>query len=342
MQKELSFIMNRHVVIPLSPDIFQNEKLTIFQWRGFEGRAFKFASGIAAFELIGPRSHVVILPFMGHQIWRASVDGVELGWQSMFDEPVDTASFLETYGAFFIHCGLTRTGAPTPEDAHPLHGELPLERFSHPRVLIDTENRTVTIEGRYHHRLAFYVNYEAVAAVTISETPSCDISLNVTNNREEPMELMYLAHANFNPVDGSELVYSAPYTPEAVTVRSSVPSHISVPDKYRSTLKKIAAHPELHHKIHPGFEADPVIVFLVQMQAGNENWAHAMQRRPDGSADLLAMMPQIYRWRFAGLVAQRISKDLVLQCHRLLALTATLWKRSWAVYRTCSQRAPGK
>ncbi|GIS11657.1 MAG: hypothetical protein CM15mP115_08080 [Alphaproteobacteria bacterium] len=55
-----------------------------------------------------------MLPFKGQQIWRAGFDGRDLTMRSMFDEPVDTQVYLETYGAFMIHCGLAASVRRAP------------------------------------------------------------------------------------------------------------------------------------------------------------------------------------------------------------------------------------
>ena len=64
------------------------------------------------------RGELVMLPFQGQQIWSAKFDGRPLTMTSMFAEPRLTRSFLETYGAFFLHCGVTAMGGPSAQDTH--------------------------------------------------------------------------------------------------------------------------------------------------------------------------------------------------------------------------------
>ena len=104
---------------------FGEKERLVAEGAGLSVSAFRYDSGIEALRLRNRRGECIILPFKGQQIWSANFDGREIGMRSMFREPVATERYLETYGAFFIHCGVTAIGAPGPEDDHPLHGELP-------------------------------------------------------------------------------------------------------------------------------------------------------------------------------------------------------------------------
>jgi len=102
---------------------------------------------------------------------------------------------------------------------------------------------------------------------------------------------MYLAHANFRPVDYGRLVYSAPCSPEHVRVRRNIPSHVHPPAGYAEFLDELAAHPEKHNVLAPGLAFEPEVVFYVDYLADAEGWAHTMQVYPDGSADYIAHRP---------------------------------------------------
>ena len=99
------------------------------------------------------------------------------------------------------------------------------------------------------------------------------------------MDLMYLAHINFRPVDGGEIVYSALPTPEHVRVRSSIPSHIKPGPGYVEFLESLKTHPEQHHRFAPGQVYDPEVVFYIDYLGDEEGWGYSMQVLPDGSAD---------------------------------------------------------
>jgi len=278
--------------IELAEAMFGETEKALCSAGEFRLSTFRYASGIAALRLANARGRIDALPFRGQQIWRAAFDGRDLTMKSMFDEPVDTDVYLESYGAFFIHCGLTGMGAPGPGDRHPLHGELPSAKFQRAWVELDEASGAARVCGEFHYALAFTANYRARTSVEMrAGSTLLDVKLAVDNLKRSPMELMYLAHANFRPVDNGELVYSAPYTPAAVRVRRAVPAHIAPSPGYREFVAELAREPKRHHVLKPGLAFDPEIVFSIDMQADSDGFAHALQRRPDGSADYLRYSP---------------------------------------------------
>ena len=211
------------VRIDIHPSWFSEKESQIAQCGELKVSGFCYDSGVAALRIVNDRGEIIVLPFHGQQIWRAKFDGRDLTMQSYFDEPVNTQTYLENYGAFFIHCGVTAIGAPGPEDTHPLHGELPNARFQHAYLLVDEMAQTVSVVSTYQHTLAFSYHYLATATVVVPQGSALiDVSLVVDNLKNTPMDLMYLGHANFRPVDGGELHYMAHYTAENVRVRRSI------------------------------------------------------------------------------------------------------------------------
>ena len=278
--------------IELSRSSFDFQERPFCQVGEFSVSTFKYASGIEALRVKNSRGEIIVLPFKGQQIWRAIFDGRDLTMKSMFDEPVDTQTYLETYGAFMIHCGLTGLGAPGPSDNHPLHGELPNAPFQHAWIELDPTGTRITIGGSYHYTVAFSTNYRATANIgMVAGSALLDVSLSVENLKKTPMDLMYLAHANFRPVDHGELHYSANYDAKSVRVRQSIPAHISPKPGYKEFIAELAADPTPHHTLTPGLAFDPEIVFTLDMLAGDDGKAHAMQKRPDGTADYISFRP---------------------------------------------------
>ena len=121
---------------------------------------------------------------------------------------------------------------------------------------------------------------------------SADIALEVTNLKQTPMELMYLAHINCRPVDNSTLVYSAQATPEHVRVRRSIPSHVKPGPGYVEFLDALAHDPSMHHVLKPDLAFDPEVVFFIDYLADEDGWAHSIQVHPDGRADYVAHRPE--------------------------------------------------
>ena len=280
------------VRVDLYETMFGEKEKTLLDMGSFHVSTFRYATGIAALRVRNARGEMIILPFKGHQIWRCGFDGRDLTMKSMFDEPIDTRNYLETYGAFFIHCGLTGMGAPGPHDRHPLHGELPNAPFQKAWIDCNEKAGTLTLGGSYHHTVAFTVNYRATSTYILHENESVfDARLNVENLMQSSMELMYLAHANFRPSDHGELIYTAKKSPETVRVRQSIPAHISPKPGYRDFIDALAKDPTPHHILKPELAFDPEIVFYIDMETDREGFAHALLKHLDGSSNYLRYQP---------------------------------------------------
>ena len=287
--------------IDLYGEMFGEKERSLCQSGEFSASTFRFDSGVAALRVTNARGEITVLPFQGQQIWRVRFDGRELTMQSMFEEPRPTQVYLETYGGFLIHCGITGLGAPGPTDTHPLHGELPNAPFQTAWLEIDEQTRSVKVAGSYQHTVAFSTNYRATVETSLSAGSALiDVSVSVQNLKGTTMDLMYLGHANFKPVDNGELHYSADYTAEAVRVRKSIPSHVMPKPGYVEFLAELAGDPTGHHVLRPGLAFDPEVVFEIDMNADAEGFAHALQKHPDGTADYVrckpAQAPLCTRW----------------------------------------------
>ena len=54
----------------------------------------------------------------------------------------------------------------------------------------------------FQHTVAFSTNYLATIETALTaESSLLDVSVSVENLKQTPMDLMYLGHANFRPVD---------------------------------------------------------------------------------------------------------------------------------------------
>jgi hypothetical protein len=176
-------------------------------------------------------------------------------------------------------------GNPAREDTHPLHGELPNAPYGTAWVAAGTDGRSpyIAVGGEYRHTVAFACDYTARPRVALRGGEAVvPVVMEIRNQKKSPMELMYLAHVNFLPLDGGRLVSPAPATPEAMRVRTNIPVDLSPPAGYREFLKQLAADPARHQLLKPGMAFDPEVVFLPAWRiktAGCEADAH-----PDGCA----------------------------------------------------------
>ncbi len=283
-----------NTTIFLSPGAFSEKEKRLVEAGSLSASVFTFESGVYAMNLKNESSELVLLPFQGQQIWSAKFAGRDLTMRSMFSQPNPNRVYLETYGGFLIHCGATAMGVPTREDSHPLHGELPNAPYQTAYLVVgsDGDGDFIGLGGTYQHTVAFSTHYVAEPIVKLyAGKTSAKLSMTITNLKKTDMDLMYLAHINFRPVNNGRLVYSASPSPEHVRVRTSIPSHVHPKPGYVEFIEDLKRHPEKHHLLIPELTFDPEIVFFIDYLTDTEGWAHSMQVLPDGSADFVSHRP---------------------------------------------------
>ncbi len=284
----------QETLIHLDARVFDERERPLLDFGELSASTFRFDSGVAGLRLKNLRDELVLLPFQGQQIWSATLGGRELTMRSMFPQPRPTREYLQTYGGFLLHCGMTAMGVPSSEDNHPPHGEIPNAPYDQAYLLLDEDEmgRYLALGGAYVYTVAFNHNYLAEPLVKLyADSNLVRVSMTVTNLKNTPQELMYLAHINFRPVDNARLVYSAECTPEHVRVRKSIPSHVHPGPEYAAFLKALEKEPQLHHVLRPGMAFDPEVVFSIDYSADADGWAHSMQVHPDGQADYVRHRP---------------------------------------------------
>ena len=262
--------------------------------RGFRATIFRYASGVCAMRIQNAAGEIVVLPFHGQQIWDATFYGRRLTMASMFDEPVATQSYLHNYGAFFLHCGATAMGNVGPGDTHPLHGEMPNATYGAASLLIgeDEAGPYMGLAGCMRFTQAFAHNYEARPVLKLhAESGKLSLDLAVRNLKRTPMELMYLAHINFRPVDGARLVDTVPDSKEAIRIRTKIPEFFTPTESHKQLLSDLERNPGLHRDIVKGRAIDPELVMGLDFKADADGWAHALQVLPDGTADFVSFKP---------------------------------------------------
>jgi hypothetical protein len=286
--------MTWQTTINLQPNFFTEAEKTLAEYEDLQATTFLYPTGVAGLRLLNQVGRIVMLPFQGQQIWDAEFYDRTLTMKSMFDAPKPTLEYLHTYGGFLLHCGATAMGVPTAADSHPLHGELPNARYQTAQLVIGEDERGafMGVTGRYQFTVAFSHNYVAQPLVKLyADSSRMLVSMTVKNLKRSEMELMYLAHVNFRPVDNGKLVYSAPCDPDHVRVRSSIPSHIRPPEGYREFLAELERNPAKHNLLAPDLAFDPEVVFFIDYLADEAGWAHSMQIHPDGGADFISHRP---------------------------------------------------
>jgi len=274
----------------INPSMFEEKEKLILDNGAMKAYAFKYSTGVCAIRVENEKGYFILLPYQGQQIWRAKFLGKSLAMKSMFAEPIATTVFLESYGPFYMHCGVRAMGVCGPEDTHQPHGELPVAEYKNAWLISgeDEKGAYIAVSGEYIGKKAFNYNYRFVPQCRLYAGETVlHVSVHLENLRTKPMTYMYLGHANFRPVDGSELCYSAKYDSDHIKVHkiigADVPKEIAEP--LADYMDKLEKDPALHHKIGaPHQYYDPEICFTVYYEGDENGMAHTMQRMPDGMA----------------------------------------------------------
>ena len=295
--------MSAEAVFELSEKDFDFHERPIAHSGEIAVSAFRYATGLAALRIRNKVGEIIVLPFHGQQVWDATFHGRRLTMGSIFDEPIDTPLYTRNYGAFLVHCGVTAIGNPAPEDTHPLHGEVPNTKMDTARLAFgsDQAGAYVRVFGEKRERVAFSAHYTFAPSVRLgADKARLDVHVAVTNHRASPMELMYLAHVNFRPVDGARLVDAVADDPSHFRVRRHLPIYRDGERSYRELMDAMAADPAMHRLVLPGRRVAPELVAGMDCLASPDGWSDALQILPDGTADWIAhrpeQLPRAVRW----------------------------------------------
>ncbi len=169
-------------------------------------------SGVEMLVIDTGRVRAALLPTRGLSLWRANIDGLELGWRSPVDGPVHPQwvalaesgglGWLDGFDELLVRCGLRNFGAPdfdpqTGRLLFPLHGRignLPTDQLE---VELDTEHSLLHVRGVVNERRFLQYNLQLLASYTFSLGASTiEIRDTVTNVGDVPTTMQMLYHIN--------------------------------------------------------------------------------------------------------------------------------------------------
>ena len=290
--------------INLTRAMFSDKEYELISYGEMKAVAFKYESGVEALKITNERGYIIILPFKGQQIWKIHFDGKDLSMSTTVKEPVMSTEFLKNYGGFLYHCGINSFGAPDAKN--PQHGEIPNAEYAHPYIVCGEENgeKYIAVSGVYEYDVAFTKKYLFSPECRVYEKSAMmRIGVELQNKRSDPMEYMYLCHINFLPIDGSELIYSAPYNSECVKVHKVISPALSEEkaNALGSFMDKLESNVEIHHNVGAEGEFfDPEICFTVMYNSDENNRAHTLQYKKGEGACYVShptdVLPYGIRW----------------------------------------------
>ncbi len=281
----------------LKESYFTEKETCLVESGALSASLFVYSTGVKAVRLSNDKGEIVVLPYLGQMVWRASFLGRELTMKSIYDEPIEPLHvYGETYGGFLMHCGLTAMGNPTAEDSHLPHGELPIAKYLTNWIVLgeDEKGKYIGISGTFSFKRCFEQNYDFTPLVKLYEGKSAlDVTVNFVNHKDLPLEYFYLCHINHRPQDGSRLAYTAKR--ESIVVNHEVPENYE-PKAAAATnayLERLDTNQGLMDEVGAeGQSYQPEIVFSCTYTGDENGKAYTMQILPDGRACYVTHYPE--------------------------------------------------
>jgi hypothetical protein len=281
--------------VALRKGFFMETEKPFSSYGSLQVSTFCYPSGVQAVRVANEGGHIIVLPYKGQQIWDAVFGGRSLAMKSLFPQPRNVGSFLESYGCLMMHCGALRMGCPGPEDDHPLHGELPYADYGEASLVFgdDEGGKYIGVTGVYEYNRAFGDAYLAKPIVKLYEGSALtEVSIRIENMSRYPMELMYMCHFNFAIARNGRIFQTADWDNKSMLLRTSIPEHVKPSKRFLDFLERLKVDPTPTGIIKPEDEYFPEIVFFINNpKADRDGWAHFMQLHEDGSADLVSQRP---------------------------------------------------
>ena len=296
-----------HATVALRRDDFAQTERTVLCAGDLSAGLFRYPTGVEAIRMANPRGSVVVLPFMGQMVWRATFDGVELAMRSQFDVPRPGVTILDTYGCLAYHAGLLRNGTPSPEDTHPLHGEMPCMPMDEAGLEVgeDENGPWLAVTGFRDYAQGFGAHYHVRPRVTLrAAATDFAMEIAVENRASTAMDLMYICHANFGFPEGGRVVQPVPFDPEHVVTRTAIPGHVRPTERYRALMRELAADPSGAEVLDDPSRFSPEQVFYIEgLMPDADGLVRFLLQRRDGDGFTVTYdpvaLPHTIRWLMA-------------------------------------------
>jgi hypothetical protein len=292
--------------ITIQPSFFDDRPRELLKNKSFTVTTLRYSSGVCGIKIQNEKCSLVILPYMGMQIWFAEFCGRNLTMKSIFEEPLATAKYGDNYGAFLLHCGLTNMGCPAEGEDYPLHGELPFARYQevYTGTGRDDKDEYLALGGTYIYKNSqeYYYAYTPELRLYRNATVA-EMFISIENRRtKNPLDYMFMCHINWLAAEGSRIVYSAPGDREHIAVYPTILGEDSErAQAIKAYGEQLAANPLLGDILDSKTQAyDPEMCLNYTYRGDEQGWAHAMQVMPEGDACYvtfrLAELPYALRW----------------------------------------------
>lgn len=171
------------------------------------------SEGVDTIDVSNGELSFVVLPTRGMGLWKASLPGWRVGWQSPVRGPVHPSfvdlgepsglGWLDGFDELLVRCGLESNGAPEFDDIsgrlkHPLHGRIANKPAHSVSVSFDPEREEISVRGvveesRFHF---FKLRLTSTYTTRLGST-TIQIRDEIENLSTKPAEAQLLYHVNF-------------------------------------------------------------------------------------------------------------------------------------------------
>jgi hypothetical protein len=245
--------------IYLRQSFFSDKEKLLLETSEIKASIFNYESGVEAIRIRSELWEMIWLPFLGQQVWDFSVHGKSIKMHSPVHTPSRGLSFLENYGAMLLHCGISGMGNPSPQDTHPLHGELPAAPFQSAWVVVD--NDRLVLGGTYSYKNTYGLCYDFSPQITLDCNKTWfSVKCTLMNTRKRTIPYQYLAHINLLPEFNDRILSTAVLSRNNVMIRKNPPEYGGEISEYESFYNTCSKHPEDLKTINESHIYDPELV----------------------------------------------------------------------------------
>lgn len=291
--------------VNFKPSFFGDRPLELLRDGELSATAFRYETGVCGLRIRNQHCNMVVLPYMGQQIWFAEFEGKNLTQKSIFDQPQATTKFGDNYGGLLLHCGLTNINCAGEGEDYPLHGELPFANYPETYTGIgrDEKGKYLAVGGTYVYRNSQEYHYAYSPELRLYDDASVvEMHIDIHNRRGSSLDYMFMCHMNWLAVDGSHIVYSAKKDKEHIKVDPTELGGDSLRAvRIREYGKRLLEDPTIADVLDLENQCyDPEMCINIKYESDEKGWAHAMQVMPDGDACYVGFrtkeLPYALRW----------------------------------------------
>ena len=308
--------------ISLERSYFTQISKMVLKSEEMSAELFSYDTGVEAIRLRNQRGEVVVLPYLGQMIWSSTMDQVPLQMGSHIQKPRMTSDLLATYGCLMYHSGILRNGNPGPGDTHALHGEMPCATMDKAGLAVgeDAKGPWLAVTGKCEYVRAFGDHYLASPSVKIRPASGMfEVTMRVQNLSAEPMDLMYMCHANFAFPPNAQVIQPNRFSSGETAIRQSIPAIVTSDEAYVRRIAEMAQDPSPAQWLNDATQYDPELVFYLKgLKAGSDGLTRSMLKRTQKDAFCVRHDPRSFghaiRWMLSNSKVQVCGLSMPATC----------------------------